>query len=328
MLKKVVADSSKRSLVLIVLLLLSCSPLSSTGSSQLAQRNPLNIPVEVNFTEESHSLNKVEDFTIQNIHDNGGDTMFGQVSSQTKAQTLPQYKFQARGFQNNKTYSIHFRTQNNCNAEVEMTKYKTYFGMLPYPVETRFVKVNELVNFTYGTSFNFDTLQLGPNFRYTNASPKECKFMVRAKSGITNADLGNRLIPGTVETLDYLEGYNGSYHAGVDFRASVGTSVRSTVKGVVQSVNKDIGRLSIKITNSDKYFIFLHLSKILKSKGDQVSVGDKIGESGDLNGKDAKGNYIRVTAHLHVEVRNQEFATEPLTSLTNRNGTVDPTSIF
>ena len=87
-------------------------------------------------------------------------------------------------------------------------------------------------------------------------------------------------------------------HLGIDFKAPVGTPVRSPFDGVVTRKNwnwrANGNSVEIKIDGKDMYAIFLHLDKIKVKVGDRVKKGDIIA---------ASGNTGKTTApHLHYQL--------------------------
>jgi murein DD-endopeptidase MepM/ murein hydrolase activator NlpD len=102
--------------------------------------------------------------------------------------------------------------------------------------------------------------------------------------------------------------FNGqpAFHAGTDFRGSVGDPVTATAAGVVKEVGWDAGGYGsyVIIRHGSGYqTLFAHLSKTLVSKGGAVSRGDQIGLLGSSG---------RSTGpHLHYEVHYQGEAVDP-----------------
>lgn len=87
------------------------------------------------------------------------------------------------------------------------------------------------------------------------------------------------------------------FHTGIDYRAAKGTSVYSPVDGVVSTEpGGDYGKVTILDETSNRYVSLLHLSEINVKNGDQVSVGCKIGLTGDTG--------VEGQPHLHIEERN------------------------
>ena len=101
-------------------------------------------------------------------------------------------------------------------------------------------------------------------------------------------------------------------HLGIDFKAPVGTPVRSPFDGVVVRKNwnwRNNGNcIEIKVDGEEMYAIFLHLDKLKVGAGDRVKKGDVIA---------ASGNTGRTTApHLHYQldrvVRGRRKPIDPL----------------
>lgn len=95
-------------------------------------------------------------------------------------------------------------------------------------------------------------------------------------------------------------------HAGMDFRAATGSSVRATGKGTVVSAgwNGGYGRM-VEIDHGKGLTTrYAHLSRIDVAKGDKVEVGDVVGRVGSTG---------RSTGpHLHYEVRRNGEPLNPL----------------
>jgi len=95
-------------------------------------------------------------------------------------------------------------------------------------------------------------------------------------------------------------------HAGMDFRATLGSSVRSAGEGTVVSAgwNGGYGRM-VEIDHGNGLTTrYAHLSRILVSKGDKVAAGDVVGRVGSTG---------RSTGpHLHYEVRRDGKALNPV----------------
>lgn len=102
--------------------------------------------------------------------------------------------------------------------------------------------------------------------------------------------------------------FNGqpAFHAGIDFRGSVGDPVTATAVGVVKEVGWDAGGYGsyVIIRHGGGYqTLFAHLSKTLVKKGGAVSRGDQIGLLGSSG---------RSTGpHLHYEVHYRGKAVDP-----------------
>jgi murein DD-endopeptidase MepM/ murein hydrolase activator NlpD len=96
--------------------------------------------------------------------------------------------------------------------------------------------------------------------------------------------------------------YNGKGHNGVDFRASVGTPVKSALSGVVQATgNTDqysgcysYGKWVLVKHNNGLSTLYAHLSHIAEISGAQISTGQVIGYSGNTG--------YSTGPHLHFTV--------------------------
>jgi murein DD-endopeptidase MepM/ murein hydrolase activator NlpD len=95
-------------------------------------------------------------------------------------------------------------------------------------------------------------------------------------------------------------------HTGTDFVANVGTPVYAPGGGVVSFAGRRGGYgITLEIDHGFGYkTIFAHLSKILVKKGQKITRGDLIAESGN-SGKLSTG------PHLHYEVRHNGIALNP-----------------
>lgn len=103
-----------------------------------------------------------------------------------------------------------------------------------------------------------------------------------------------------------------SYHYGIDFKASTGTTVYASDGGkVIATGNQGSYGLMVKIEHGDTYdTVYAHLSKILVNVGDEVYQGQPIAYSG------ATG---RVTGpHLHFEIFVNGVRRNPELFLTNK----------
>jgi murein DD-endopeptidase MepM/ murein hydrolase activator NlpD len=95
-------------------------------------------------------------------------------------------------------------------------------------------------------------------------------------------------------------------HAGIDFRAAVGTPVRATGAGKVVRAgwNGGFGRMVEIDHGSGLTTRYAHLSKIGVRQGERLDSGDIVGEAGSSG---------RSTGpHLHYEVRRNGDALDPL----------------
>lgn len=104
----------------------------------------------------------------------------------------------------------------------------------------------------------------------------------------------------------------GEAHDGIDIAAPKGTMVFASRSGhVIYAGSKIAGYGNMVIVRHPDTFatVYAHLSKILVKKGDFVSRGQKVGRVGDTGR--ASG------PHLHFEVRNKSYPTDPLAYLPN-----------
>ena len=95
-------------------------------------------------------------------------------------------------------------------------------------------------------------------------------------------------------------------HTGSDFVANVGTPVYAPGGGVVSFAGRRGGYgITLEIDHGFGYkTVYAHLSKIIVKKGQKISRGDEIAESGNT-GKLSTG------PHLHYEVRHNGIALNP-----------------
>jgi len=99
------------------------------------------------------------------------------------------------------------------------------------------------------------------------------------------------------------------YHPGLDFRGRKGDEARSTAKGKVIFAGWYGGYGNcVKIAHANNYeTLYGHLSHISVKVGQQISVGEKIGEVGSTGHSTG--------AHLHYEVRKNGKAVNPINFL-------------
>lgn len=95
-------------------------------------------------------------------------------------------------------------------------------------------------------------------------------------------------------------------HAGVDFRASIGTDIRTTGMGTVITAGRNGGYGNmVEVDHGNGLTTrYAHLSEILVNVGDKVAAGAVVGRSGSTG---------RSTGpHLHYEVRRNGNAVDPM----------------
>jgi murein DD-endopeptidase MepM/ murein hydrolase activator NlpD len=131
----------------------------------------------------------------------------------------------------------------------------------------------------------------------TREQARELPFGNPSPASDITSDFGNRLDP----FLGRL-----ALHAGIDFRATVGTRIRSAAPGTVTTagLTGGYGNL-VEIDHGNGVATrYAHLSTVLVRVGDQVKAGDVIAKS---------GNTGRSTGpHLHYEIRLNGEAVDPM----------------
>lgn len=106
-------------------------------------------------------------------------------------------------------------------------------------------------------------------------------------------------------------------HNGIDIGIPVGTEVRTVADGKVIAVWNDQkwgGGYSIRIDHADGFSSgYCHLSKQLVKPGQVVKAGEVIAMSGGAKG--APGSGLSSGPHLHLTIRKNGVAIDPLTVL-------------
>lgn len=118
-------------------------------------------------------------------------------------------------------------------------------------------------------------------------------------------------------TTDFLFKGLGTFgrHAGLDWRAAIGTPVYAPGSGTVtESYRAASGNQIVEIKIGAYLWRFLHLSERKVKKGDTVSEGQLIAKSGNTGG---------VAPHLHVDVRKADTAWDAAL-----NNYVDPRKVI
>lgn len=140
-----------------------------------------------------------------------------------------------------------------------------------------------------------DTALLG--LERTRAQARQLPFGNPSPGRDITSDFGNRLDP----FLGRL-----ALHAGIDFRATVGTRIRSAAPGKVTNAGLTGGYGNmVEIDHGNGVATrYAHLSTVLVKVGDQVKAGEIIAKS---------GNTGRSTGpHLHYEIRLNGQAVDPM----------------
>lgn len=100
--------------------------------------------------------------------------------------------------------------------------------------------------------------------------------------------------------------YSGQGHNGIDFRASIGTPVKSVLTGTVQEINQgavkncQYGKWVLVKHDNGLTSLYAHLSSISVSKGQRVSTGEVVGYSGDTGY--ATGPHLHLTVYVSSAV--------------------------
>ncbi len=131
----------------------------------------------------------------------------------------------------------------------------------------------------------------------TRAQVRKLPFGNPSPASDITSDFGNRLDP----FLGRL-----ALHAGIDFRATVGTRIRSAAPGTVTNAGLTGGYGNmVEVDHGNGVSTrYAHLSTVLVKAGDQVKAGEVIAKS---------GNTGRSTGpHLHYEIRLNGGAVDPM----------------
>ncbi|MWC30406.1 peptidoglycan DD-metalloendopeptidase family protein [Paenibacillus sp. MMS18-CY102] len=102
-----------------------------------------------------------------------------------------------------------------------------------------------------------------------------------------------------------------TFHAGVDIGGNVGDAVFSAADGTVEETGQDGSRGRFVVINHHNGLktIYMHLSRIEASSGDEVVRGEKIGLMGSTGRSTG--------AHLHFQVMQHDEPVNPLRYLSN-----------
>ncbi|OCP37586.1 M23 family metallopeptidase [Ensifer sp. LC163] len=131
----------------------------------------------------------------------------------------------------------------------------------------------------------------------TRAQVRELPFGNPSPASDITSDFGNRLDP----FLGRL-----ALHAGIDFRATVGTRIRAAAPGTVTNAGLTGGYGNmVEIDHGNGVASrYAHLSTVLVKVGDRIKAGDVVAKS---------GNTGRSTGpHLHYEIRLHGQAVDPM----------------
>ncbi len=112
---------------------------------------------------------------------------------------------------------------------------------------------------------------------------------------------------------DPFDSGNAEFHPGIDFQGNRGDAARSTANGRVVFAGWSGGYGNcVRIAHANNFeTLYGHLSRISVKVGDDVTVGQKIGEVGSTGHSTG--------THLHYEVRKNGKAINPISYLTLNN---------
>lgn len=107
--------------------------------------------------------------------------------------------------------------------------------------------------------------------------------------------------------------YNGSGHNGVDFRAAVGTKVKSALAGTIEGIgNTDAikgcysyGKWVLVKHNNGLSTLYAHLSNVVVSPGQNIGTGEVVGYSGNTGF--TTGPHLHFTVYATQGVRIEKF---------------------
>lgn len=114
--------------------------------------------------------------------------------------------------------------------------------------------------------------------------------------------------------------YNGRGHNGVDFAASIGTKVRSTLSGKVIAVNTQVaymcqyGKWVLIEHDNGLTTLYAHLSVVSVDSGDRVQTGQLVGYSGDTGY--STGPHLHFTVYASKAVEFKKYSCNSGASLT------------
>jgi len=93
-------------------------------------------------------------------------------------------------------------------------------------------------------------------------------------------------------------------HSGIDISAKIGTEIKATADGLIDSVGKDKKYGKLVVVNHENGYktYYSSCSEIFVKEGDRVKRGEVIGLSGRTG---------RPTPHLHYEIRKDDIPQDP-----------------
>lgn len=190
----------------------------------------------------------------------------------------------------------------------DTVRVRTYIDQ----VQAKLKRINEYLN-KRGVR-GFSNVSIGGNNRRSRFAPDERlelynEYLTRLLGSLKLTPLGYPHHGGVSSVFGYrsdpFEGNDGEFHAGMDFRGSMGEKVRSTASGKViwASWFQGYGNC-VRIAHANGYqTLYGHLSKVNVKDGQPVQAGDVIGCIGSTG---------RSTGpHLHYEVRHNNKPINP-----------------
>jgi murein DD-endopeptidase MepM/ murein hydrolase activator NlpD len=142
-------------------------------------------------------------------------------------------------------------------------------------------------------------------------------FVDNSKGTIQKSVSTQKVSPIAPEDLIGISSYYSSFHPGIDYRAKLDTPIRAILPGIVNEVGYERGGygnyiiLVHHVDGKTLFSLYAHMRMPKMIAGDQVDVGDKIGEVG-LTGR-------TTGPHLHFELHDTSRAMNPLKFFTTNN---------
>lgn len=140
-------------------------------------------------------------------------------------------------------------------------------------------------------------------------------FVDNSKGIVRKSVTSEKVMPIAADAIVGISTYFTRLHAGVDYRAKVGTSIRAILPGTVNEVSYDrggYGRYIVLVHHVDGktlFSLYAHMRATNVAAGDSVEAGDVIGEVG-LTGR-------TTGPHLHFELHDTRTAMNPVTFFKN-----------
>ncbi len=153
------------------------------------------------------------------------------------------------------------------------------------------------------------------NFLQTDTDLFAPLFVDNSKGIVRKSVTSEKVMPIESDAILGISTYFTRFHAGVDYRAKVGTSIRAILPGTVNEVSYDrggYGRYLVLVHHVDGktlFSLYAHMRISNVAVGDSVEAGDVIGEVG-LTGR-------TTGPHLHFELHDTKSAMNPVTFFKN-----------